>query len=240
MMTTEELERATAEDFLAGTLLLVDKPLTWSSFDVVKKIRYAVQHKFGLKKLKVGHAGTLDPLATGLLILCTGKFTKKITELTLSGKSYTGTFMLGATTPSFDLETEPDLIRSTAEVTPERIAEAAEQLTGVQQQVPPQFSAKLVDGKRAYLSARKGETVEIKSREVNISKFEVDTDTFPEVHFEIDCTTGTYIRAVARDLGEALGCGAHLTSLRRTAVGEYSAANSLTVQQVISALGARP
>ncbi|MCA1751767.1 MAG: tRNA pseudouridine(55) synthase TruB [Flavobacteriales bacterium] len=240
MMTAEEMEGATAEDFLTGKLLLVDKPLTWSSFDVVKKIRYNIQKKFGLKKLKVGHAGTLDPLATGLLILCTGKFTKKITELTLAGKSYTGTFMLGATTPSFDLETRPDQIRSTEGVTPEKIAEAAAELAGISQQVPPQFSAKLVEGKRAYLSARKGETVELKSREVNISKFEVSSEHFPEVYFEIDCSTGTYIRSIARDLGEALGCGAHLTSLRRTAVGDYRAENSLTVDQVIAALDAQP
>lgn len=237
-MTADDLRHFTAEDFLGGTLLLVDKPLGWTSFDVVKKVRYLIRKKCGLKKIKVGHAGTLDPLATGLLVLCTGKFTKKITALTLDRKTYTGTFRLGETTPSFDLETEVDRSAPVEGITAADVRAAARKLSGVTMQMPPQFSAKLVDGKRAYLSARAGKTVELKAREIEISAFETDCSRFPEVDFLIACTTGTYIRAVARDLGELLGCGAHLTALRRTVSGNYGVEEALTVAEIEAALSA--
>ncbi len=237
-MTAEELKKRTAEDFQNGTLLLADKPLGWTSFDVVKKVRYLIRKKFGLKKIKVGHAGTLDPLATGLLVLCTGRYTKKITELTLDRKTYTGSFRLGETTPSFDLETEVDRSTSVEGITAEDVRAAAEKLSGVSMQMPPQFSAKLVDGKRAYLSARAGKTVELKAREVEISDFQTDAARFPEVDFSVTCTSGTYIRALARDLGEILGCGAHLIALRRTASGAYRSEDALTVPEIEDALTA--
>lgn len=235
-MTRTQLENFTAADFLEGQLLLVDKPLGWTSFDAVAKIRWLIRKKFDLKKIKVGHAGTLDPLATGLLIICTGKFTKRIAELTLADKTYTGTFTLGATTPSYDLETEIDRTFPLEGVTADKVQAAAVALSGKQMQVPPQFSAKLVDGKRAYLSARKGKEVEIPAREVEISKFTVDSSAMPSVEFEIICTKGTYIRAIARDLGETLGCGAHLTTLCRTAVGAYQLNDALAIDDFIAAL----
>jgi tRNA pseudouridine55 synthase len=211
-----------AEVFLNGKILLIDKPFGWTSFDVVKKIRNQIQRRYGLKKLKVGHAGTLDPLATGLLVLCTGKATKLISELTIADKAYTGTFRLGATTPSYDLETEVSETLPTLHITPAMVAQAAAKLSGEQQQVPPQYSAKQVDGKRAYDSARKGEEVKLAPNRVHISKFETDCSKLPDVRFAIVCTKGTYIRSIARDLGELLGCGAHLTELRRTFSGEYN------------------
>lgn len=216
-----DYKKFTADDFLAGKLLLIDKPFGWTSFDAVKKVHYTIRKAFGLKKIKVGHAGTLDPLATGLLIICTGKFTKKIAELTLEDKTYTGTFTIGATTPSYDLESEVENHMPTAHITPEMVKDAAKKMSGVQMQMPPQFSAKQVDGKRAYESARKGIEVKLEPKEVNISRFEVDATSLPEVHFEITCSKGTYIRSMARDLGEILGCGAHLTKLVRTKVGAF-------------------
>jgi len=219
--------KLTEEEFKAGQLLLIDKPLTWTSFDAVAKVRYAIRKKFNLKKLKVGHAGTLDPLATGLLIICTGKFTKRIADLTVENKTYTGTFTLGATTPSYDLETETENHQSTDDITDEMVQEAVSKMSGAIMQMPPVFSAKKVDGKRAYISARKGKEVKLEARPVIISKFEVDTSDLPEVKFEIECSKGTYIRSIARDLGEALECGAHLTELRRTKIGDYSAENAI-------------
>jgi len=219
--------KLTEEEFKAGQLLLIDKPLTWTSFDAVAKVRYAIRKKFNLKKLKVGHAGTLDPLATGLLIICTGKFTKRIADLTVENKTYTGTFTLGATTPSYDLETETENHHSTDDITDEMVQEAVSKMSGAIMQMPPVFSAKKVDGKRAYISARKGKEVKLEARPVIISKFEVDTSALPEVKFEIECSKGTYIRSIARDLGEALECGAHLTELRRTKIGDYSAENAI-------------
>lgn len=214
--------RLNLEDFSSGQLLLIDKPLSWTSFDAVSKVRYVIRKKFGLKKFKVGHAGTLDPLASGLLIICTGKFTKRIAELTLENKTYTGTFQLGATTPSYDLETKPENHQSTDHLTGEMIVDAVNQLTGPIMQLPPIFSAKKVDGKRAYISARKGKEVKLEPRPVVINKFEVDTSNLPEVRFEVECTKGTYIRSLARDLGKLVGCGAHLTELRRISIGKYS------------------
>ncbi len=226
-----------AEAFLNGKILLIDKPLDWTSFDAVKKVRNLIQRRYNLKKLKVGHAGTLDPLATGLLVLCTGKFTKLINELTIADKAYTGTFRLGAITPSYDLETTVSETLPTSHISPAMIAEAAAKLSGEQQQIPPQFSAKWVDGKRAYESARKGEEVKLAPNRVLISKFEIHCDNLPNVRFEIICSKGTYIRSIARDLGEMLACGAHLTELRRTRSGEYKVEEAISPEEFRLMLG---
>jgi len=204
-----------------GEILLVNKPYRWTSFDVVNSLRSFIRSKLGLKKLKVGHAGTLDPLATGLLILCTGKYTKKIDEFQSLEKEYTGTFTLGATTPSFDLETEPGHQFSLDGVNEESLQAAVKKLSGSYEQIPPVFSAKKIDGKRAYEYARKDIEVEIKPRLINISGFEITAIRFPEIDFRISCSKGTYIRAVARDLGETLACGAYLSKLCRTRIGSY-------------------
>jgi len=219
--------KLSVEEFQSGQLLLIDKPLTWTSFDAVAKVRYAIRKKFNLKKLKVGHAGTLDPLATGLLIICTGKFTKRIADLTLENKTYTGAFTIGATTPSYDLETKTENQQSTDHITGEMVEAAVRKMRGTIMQMPPVFSAKKVDGKRAYISARKGKEVKLEPRPIIISMFEVDTSDLPLVKFEIECSKGTYIRSIAHDLGGALGCGAHLSELRRTKIGEYSAEKSI-------------
>ena len=218
--------------FEQGEVLLVNKPYTWTSFDVVGKLRIVIRQRTGLRKIKIGHAGTLDPLATGLLILCTGKFTRRIDEFQGLEKEYTGTFRLGATTPSFDLETEIDHTFTlsgsptpSGSITPsgweEAIHEAARHFTGTIEQVPPQFSAIKVDGKRAYESARKDVSVEIKARQVTIPEFEITRIAMPDVDFRVTCTKGTYIRSLARDFGLFLGCGAHLTALCRTRIGPY-------------------
>lgn len=211
----------TATDFQEGQLLLIDKPREWTSFDAVKKVRFAIRKKFDLKKLKVGHAGTLDPLATGLLIICTGRFTKKIASLTLEDKVYTGTFTIGATTQSYDLESELENEVPTDHIKTEQIEAFAKKMIGKQDQVPPAFSAKKVDGKRAYESARKGKKIELKPHLIEIKTFETDCSNLPEIAFNIQCSKGTYIRSVARDLGEALGTGAYLSSLRRESIGTY-------------------
>lgn len=222
-------------DFVAGEVLLIDKPLTWTSFDAVNRIRAMLKRYLGLK-LKVGHAGTLDPLATGLLIICTGKFTKRIDEFQALEKEYTGTFVVGATTPSFDLEHEIDRRFPVAHITDEMIREAAAKLTGDIEQVPPMFSAIKVEGKRAYELARKGEGSVIPPRKVNIREFEITrierkADTI-EVDFRISCSKGTYIRSLARDFGVLLNSGAHLTSLRRTRIGDFLVANGMTIDQL--------
>lgn len=224
------IDKLTAEDFLNGQLLLIDKPLNWTSFDAVKKIRYLIKKKFNLKKIKVGHAGTLDPLATGLLIICTGKFTKKITELTLEDKTYTGTIRLGSTTPSYDLETEPENFKPTDQLTPSDIEKAADKMIGESMQVPPAFSAKWVDGKRAYVAAREGKEVELKANPIKISRFRVDCTHLPDVQFTIMSSKGTYIRSIARDLGDNLEVGGHLIELRRTHIGKFSVENALKIQ----------
>lgn len=223
----KDYAQLSVDDFLEGQLLLIDKPLEWTSFDAVKKIRYSIRKKFNLKKIKVGHAGTLDPLATGLLIICTGRFTKKITALTLEEKTYSGTIIIGATTASYDLESEIENQKPTDHITAKDVAAAAAELTGVQEQIPPVFSAKKVDGKRAYDSARKGEEVVLKANTVEIKKFEVDCSELPRVHFSIECSKGTYIRSIARDLGEKLKTGAYLSELRRDAIGQYKVDNAI-------------
>lgn len=207
--------------FEQGEILLIDKPYTWTSFDVVGRLRSLFRTHLGMKKSKIGHAGTLDPLATGLLILCTGKFTKRIDEFQGLEKEYTGTFRLGATTPSFDLETEVDQTFSLEGLTDEKIRKAAVQLTGTFDQIPPSFSAKWIDGRRAYQFARKDIEITLKARNITVNTFEITRIVLPDVDFRIACTKGTYIRALARDLGLILGCGAHLTALCRTRIGQY-------------------
>jgi tRNA pseudouridine55 synthase len=203
-------------------LFLIDKPYRWTSFDVVNKIRYHRKREPGLKKIKVGHAGTLDPLATGLLIVVTGKFTKRIEELQAGEKEYTGTFVLGQTTDSFDLEKEPHYSGEYTHLTEQDLQQAAQKLTGAIMQIPPIFSAVKIGGKRAYEYARKDKEVEMPAKSVYVREFTITRISLPEVDFRIVCGKGTYIRAIARDFGDMLGSGAYLSSLRRTRSGEYS------------------
>ena len=210
---------------------MIDKPLKWTSFDVVNKVRYLLKNQFGLKKIKVGHAGTLDPLATGLLIVCTGKFTKRIEEIQACNKEYVATFMLGATTPSFDRETEIDRTFSTEGITRERIEQVLQTFEGEQEQVPPLFSAKQIGGQRAYVAARKGREVELKPSHINIERIELIDCSLPQVTVNIKCSKGTYIRALARDLGERLGSGAYLHDLRRTASGDFSINSAIEITE---------
>ncbi|GLU43529.1 tRNA pseudouridine(55) synthase TruB [Allomuricauda sp. NBRC 101325] len=216
----------TKEDFLEGQILLIDKPLEWSSFQAVNALKWAIRKKFQLKKIKIGHAGTLDPLATGLLIICTGKFTKKIPELQGQVKEYTGTITLGATRPSYDMETEINATFPTGHITDEAIQTATEQFLGEIDQVPPVFSALKKDGKRLYELAREGKEVEIKSRKIEISEFEITRIELPELDFRVVCSKGTYIRSLAHDFGKALGSGAYLSALRRTKIGDFNVNNA--------------
>lgn len=218
----------TPEDFLEGQIILIDKPLTWSSFQAVNKLKYILKRKFDLpKKFKIGHAGTLDPLATGLLIICTGKFTKKITEIQAQAKEYTGTITVGATTPSYDLETEVNATFPTEHITEALIFETTQQFIGEIDQKPPVFSAIKKDGKRLYEHARAGEEIEIASRKTTIYEFEITRIALPEIDFRVKCSKGTYIRSLAFDFGNALNSGGHLTALRRTKIGDYSVANGV-------------
>ncbi len=219
-----------AEDYKNGQLILIDKPLEWTSFQVVNKIRWLIRKQFNIKKIKVGHAGTLDPLATGLLILCTGKFTRQIENYQAREKEYTGTFTLGATTPSYDLETEIDNTFDISEITENDINKASQQFIGEIQQRPPVFSALKKEGKRLYEFARAGEDVEIPSRTVHISAFEITRIDLPKVNFRIECSKGTYIRSLAHDFGKALNNGAHLSALRRTKIGEFSVENAISIE----------
>lgn len=203
-----------------GHTLLVDKPLHWTSFDVVNKLRYAAKHITGRKKIKVGHAGTLDPLASGLMIICVGKHTKSIATFMDLGKQYTGSFKFGATTPSYDLETAIDDLFPLPENNPARLQEAANAFTGAIEQIPPAYSAKKIDGKKAYELARKGQEVKMRAARIHIDRFELDTTRFPEVDFILDCSKGTYVRSLVHDLGKAVGSGAHLTALKRTKIGD--------------------
>lgn len=227
----------TAEDFLEGQVLLIDKPLNWSSFQAVNKIKWLLKSELGLKKVKVGHAGTLDPLATGLLIVCTGKLTKSISNIQGQKKEYTGTFHIGATTPSYDLETEIDAHFPTDHITEEQLlTTVSEQFTGEIDQKPPIFSAIKKDGKRLYEHARAGEEVEIASRKTTIYEFELTRIALPEVDFRISCSKGTYIRSIAYDFGKALESGAHLNALRRTKIGDYSVTLAKTPEEFQNAL----
>jgi len=219
----------TADDFLEGQILLIDKPLTWSSFQAVNKLKYLLKRKFDLpKKFKIGHAGTLDPLASGLLIICTGKFTKKITEIQSQTKEYTGTIWVGATTPSYDLETEIDATFPTEHISEALILKTTEQFLGEIDQKPPVFSAIKKDGKRLYEHAREGSEVEIATRKTTIYEFEITRIALPEIDFRVQCSKGTYIRSLAYDFGIALQSGAHLTALRRTKIGDFDVKNAVT------------
>lgn len=223
-------------DFIQGEVLLVDKPYGWTSFDAVNKLRWHLKRHLNVKKIKVGHAGTLDPLATGLLVICTGKKTKNVEGFMAEEKTYTGTFLIGKTTPSFDLETEFDHNYPIDHIDPIALASVAESFTGMQQQIPPVYSAKQIDGKRAYELARVGKVVEMKSNAIEIKRFHVDASRFPEVDFEITCSKGTYIRALARDFGQACGSGATLIALRRTHSGNFSVSDARSVTDWIKAI----
>lgn len=217
-------------DFQEGQILLFDKPLYWTSFDLVKKVKNIIRKHYGYKKIKVGHAGTLDPLASGLMIICTGKYTKKITDIQQSAKEYVAGFYLGKTTPSFDLETEVDGSYDTAHINRDMITDALQSFEGEYDQVPPQFSAKSVKGKRAYDYARKGEKVELKSQRVNFYELELLNFDSPRVEIRILCSKGTYIRSFARDLGEQLDSGAYLSFLKRTAIGDYKLEDAMDIR----------
>jgi len=210
-----------------GQMLLIDKPLNWTSFDVVRKIRGQIKIK------KVGHAGTLDPLASGLLIVCTGKFTKKINQYMGMEKEYTGSFTLGATTPTYDLESQPTEHRNILAITEHDIYQATLPFTGTIQQVPPIYSAIKKDGKPVYLMARKGIEFTLEPRTITINNFTITHMELPVVYFKVVCTTGTYIRSLAHDYGKQLGCGAYLSALRRTRIGNYLASNALTMEQMV-------
>ncbi|MES2574588.1 MAG: tRNA pseudouridine(55) synthase TruB [Bacteroidota bacterium] len=218
------------EDYLNGQIILIDKPLHWTSFQAVNKMKYALINKAGLpKKFKIGHAGTLDPLASGLLLVCTGKFTKRITELQGQAKEYTGTFYIGATTPSYDLETEIDQTFDTSHINEALIHETVKQFLGEIDQKPPIFSAIKKDGVRLYEHARAGEEVEISSRKTTIHEFEITRIALPEVDFRVVCSKGTYIRSLAYDFGKAMNSGSHLTVLRRTKIGNYDVNDAIDV-----------
>lgn len=220
----------TQESFQEGQVILIDKPLNWTSFQVVNKVRWLIRKQYKLKKIKVGHAGTLDPLATGLLIICTGKFTKQIDSYQAQEKEYIGTITLGATTPSFDLETEINQTFDTSTITESQILNATKKFIGEIEQYPPVFSAIKKDGKRLYEFARSGEEVDISSRKVRISAFEITNINLPEVHFKVNCSKGTYIRSLANDFGKALNNGAHLSALRRTGIGNFSVEKAISLE----------
>ena len=220
----------TPEEYLDGQVLLIDKPLKWSSFQAVNKLKYLLINKVGLpKKFKIGHAGTLDPLASGLLLICTGKFTKRISELQGQAKEYTGTFYIGATTPSYDLETEIDQTFPTEHIDEALIHETLKQFLGEIDQKPPIFSAIKKDGVRLYEHARAGETVEIAYRKTTIHEFEITRIALPEIDFRVVCSKGTYIRSLAFDFGKAMNSGSHLTVLRRTKIGEYDVKDAIDI-----------
>ena len=221
----------TKEAFLTGQVILINKPLHWTSFQVVNKVRWLIRQKFNIKKIKVGHAGTLDPLATGLLILCSGKMTKEIDRFQGQEKEYSGCFLLGATTPSFDLETEIDQEFSTNHITKEMIENTRKKFVGSIQQKPPIFSALKKDGKRLYTFAREGESVDVPSREVSITNLTLDPSGFPLIGFVTSCSKGTYIRSLAHDFGKALKSGAHLTDLCRERIGEFRLDQAISIDE---------
>ncbi|WP_223549601.1 tRNA pseudouridine(55) synthase TruB [Aestuariivivens sp. NBU2969] len=232
------------DDYLSGQVLLIDKPLNWTSFQVVNKLRWEIRRAFKLKKIKVGHAGTLDPLATGLLVICTGKMTKQIDTFQAQIKEYTGTITIGSTTPSFDLETEIDSTFPTEHITEALIHKTTEQFIGDIQQLPPVFSAIKKDGKRLYEFARAGEGVNIKPRTVSISAFEITkigastslSNQSIDIDFRVECSKGTYIRSLANDFGKALRSGAHLSALRRTKIGDFNIADATSIDGFINSL----
>lgn len=216
-----------SNNFEEGEILLIDKPYRWTSFDIVRKVRNTIRIK------KIGHAGTLDPLATGLLILCTGKMTKKIDLYQGQEKEYTGQLVLGKTTPSIDLETDFDQDFNISHITEQMVTEATHRFTGLIQQIPPIYSAVQINGERLYKKARKGETIEIQPREVFVKEFEITNILFPAIHFRIVCSKGTYIRSLVRDYGKVLQSGAYLSQLRRTRIGEFAVDQALTIENFI-------
>lgn len=226
----------TAYNFKKGALLLVDKPKDWTSFDVVNKIRFALRKALGIRKIKVGHSGTLDPMATGLLLICTGKFTKKLQELTGLEKEYTGTFTLGATTPSYDMETEIDEYFPTNHLSPQRVKAAVPQFIGQQEQMPPIFSAIKVDGQPAYKKARAGKDIKLQARKIIIHEFELPRIELPEVDFRLRCSKGTYVRSLAYDFGKALDSGAYLSKLVRTQIGDYRLEEAWNLEDLIAGI----
>jgi tRNA pseudouridine55 synthase len=221
-------------DFLAGAMFLVDKPLEWTSFDVVNKLRYKLKHSIGVKKIKVGHSGTLDPLATGLLLICCGKYTKKLTELTVADKRYEGTMKLGATTASYDAELEEENIKPTDHITEELVEEVLPAYRGKIAQYPPIFSAIKKNGQALYKLARKGIEVRPDPREVEIFSLEVKNVELPYVKLDIHCGKGTYIRSLAHDIGQSLGVGAYLSQLRRTTIGPYNVSDALSIEEIVN------
>ncbi|MDB9712222.1 tRNA pseudouridine(55) synthase TruB [Flavobacteriaceae bacterium] len=225
------------EDYISGELLLIDKPLNWTSFQVVNKIRWLIKNKFSLKKIKVGHAGTLDPLATGLLIICTGKMTKEISSFQNQTKKYTGTFLVGVTTPSYDLETKQDNSYPINHITDDLIISATQYFIGKIKQKPPIFSAIKKNGKRLYESARIGEDIIIDEREVEILNFKIIKINIPNIDFEVECSKGTYIRSLANDFGKKLNSGATLAKLKRTKIGKYSLNESVSIEEFTKNLG---
>ena len=227
----------TVEQYLDGQILMIDKPLNWTSFQAVNKLKYALINQVGLpKKFKIGHAGTLDPLATGLLLVCTGKFTKRIAELQGQVKEYTGTFFIGATTPSYDLETEIDATFDTNHINEDLIYKTVKQFLGEINQKPPIYSAIKKDGIRLYEHARAGEEVEIAFRKTSIYEFEITRIALPEIDFRISCSKGTYIRSIAFDFGKAMQSGSHLTALRRTKIGDYNVDNAFNLESFVENL----
>lgn len=226
----------TLENYQSGEIILIDKPLHWTSFQVVNKLRWEIKQAFNIKKIKVGHAGTLDPLATGLLVICTGKMTKQIDTFQAQTKAYTGTITLGSTTPSYDLETEINQTFPTDHITENLIKQATQQFLGEIQQYPPVFSAIKKDGKRLYEFARAGEQVELKPRTITINAFEITNISGLQVDFTVVCSKGTYIRSLANDFGKALQSGAHLSALRRTEIGNFNVANATSIEYFIKIL----
>ncbi len=229
-----------AEDFLNGQIVLIDKPLHWTSFQAVNKMKWLLKSKLGLKKIKIGHAGTLDPLASGLLLVCTGKFTKRISELQGQAKEYTGTFFIGATTPSYDLETEIDQKFPTSHIDEALIHQTVEQFLGEIDQKPPIFSAIKKDGVRLYEHARAGETVEIAFRKTTIHEFGITRIALPEIDFRVVCSKGTYIRSLAFDFGKAMQSGSHLTVLRRTKIGDYDVKDTISLEEFENTIAPDP
>ncbi len=218
------------DDFLNGKVILINKPINWTSFQVVKKIRFLIKKKYQLKKIKVGHAGTLDPLATGLLILCTGKLTKKIADIQAKNKKYRGSITLGGSTPSYDLETEVNTNYQTSHITENLIFNASRSFIGEIDQKPPIFSALRKDGERMYEKARRGDKVVMKSRKVKIQEFNITSINNLTVYFEITCSKGTYIRSIANDFGVKLNTGGYLSSLKRISIGDYNISESTTIE----------
>ncbi|MEN8229236.1 MAG: tRNA pseudouridine(55) synthase TruB [Bacteroidota bacterium] len=230
------METHRPETYLEGAVLFIDKPLTWTSFDVVNKIRKSIRHTLGIQKIKVGHAGTLDPLATGLVIICTGKATKQITQYQDLEKAYEAKIRLGATTPSFDLETEVDKTYPWEHINLEMVRKVLTEYTGELEQLPPLYSAKSVDGKRAYNLARKGKTVELKKQQVTIHSMEILSFKPPDLSIYVECSKGTYIRSLARDIGFSLKSGGHITALRRTRIGPHRVDKAISVEKFIENL----